>query len=88
MIDVKQAVDSAKKYAAQLLGDQYFTTLEEVELSEDGPWWLVTLGFHSPTTLGGVKSAFGLPSTPIFYKLFEINRESGEVRSMKIRQVG
>ncbi|MCI0365122.1 MAG: hypothetical protein L0Y44_04885 [Phycisphaerales bacterium] len=87
MIEVKQAVERARQYSKELLGDQYATSLEEVELSDDGRWWFVTLGYHGRNNQKSVSLALGLPETPDFYKIFEINRDTGDVRAMKIRQV-
>ena len=84
MIDVKQAVGAAVQYAKDLLGAEQNPTLEEVELSPDDRYWLITLGFEprfSPlVALSGTRPLRE-------YKLFRVDAESGQVVSMKIRSV-
>jgi hypothetical protein len=81
MIDVKQAVDAASQYLATLYANDPPSNvrLEEVELSEDEKYWLVTLSFSDTLQV------FIPPRRS--YKLFKINAESGQVQSMKIREV-
>jgi hypothetical protein len=90
MIDVKQAVHSAAAYARELFGDTELRhlRLEEVELSPDGQRWKVTLGWVDPAVTQPVL-AFnqGIQKLPRVYKLFVVDAESGEVGSMKIREV-
>jgi geranylgeranyl pyrophosphate synthase len=96
MVNVKEAVGIAFQY----MNDLYDTTkfhdflLEEVELSEDGRWWLVTIGWSrathpdeviqtpmTNTILGQSKIQYRRT-----YKVFKIDATNGEVRSMKIRE--
>jgi hypothetical protein len=62
--------------------------LEEVELSEDETHWLITLGFDRRRP---VRSTFeALQSMTPYeraYKTIEIRADTGEVRSMKIREL-
>ena len=91
MIDVKQAVQSAEAYARELYrGDELrHLRLEEVERSDDGRSWYVTLGWVEPAVssnalvIGG-----GFQKLPRVYKVFEVDAETGVVQSMKIRDVG
>lgn len=77
MIDVKQAADIASQYLISLFPNKAFSIqLEEVELSEDGKYWYITLSFKE-RPVSGFKN----------YKLFKINAETGQVHSMKIRKV-
>ncbi|HEX8691400.1 MAG TPA: hypothetical protein VF746_03070 [Longimicrobium sp.] len=84
MIDVKQAVGAAMKYARDIIGPDQAPTLEEVEMTPDERYWLITLGFDprlSPfEVLGGTR-----PQRD--YKIFRIDAETGKVLSMKIRTV-
>ncbi len=70
MIDMKQAVQIAldfchSLYAPEKLGD---LLLEEVELSDDEKFWLVTIGFNlgqSETTQSAANPSGGsFPRTP------------------------
>ena len=90
MVDVKQAVRSAESYARELFGDDGLPHLrvEEVQLSEDGRRWNVTLGWaetavrHPGLVLNG-----SMQKLPRVYKLFEVDVENGQVHAMKIRDV-
>lgn len=94
MIDVKQAVTAALRAAEafyegkQLLG----VVLEEVSRNEDEKDWLITLGFYLPEE----RPASGLSDMLLKaqggrferkYKVFVVDGETGEVESMKIRQL-
>lgn len=91
-IDVKTAVSAALNYLNFLqdnISKEIQTIrLEEVELSEDKNYWLITLGYDVP-----VKNQFSSlisPLTPVYkreYKLFKVNSETSEVESMKIRTI-
>lgn len=91
-IDVREAVNIAEKYfdsVKDMMGLQVNDLrLEEVELSEDKNFWLITLGFNRLTDTA--KNHLGLPTIPRHereYKIFNIDAQTGEVKSMKIREV-
>lgn len=98
MIDVRKAVLAAQDYfnSVQDLMSQngpldiQDLRLEEIELSEDKKFWFVTIGYDLP------KSAMRNPLLPEVvkmkewernYKIFKINADTGNVESMKIREV-
>lgn len=95
MINVKEAVSIAFQYMSDLFDTSKFHDflLEEVELSENGKWWLVTIGWSRPVPPNEVIQN---PMTSILgqskityrrsYKVFKIDASNGEVRSMKIRE--
>ncbi|MCA1630377.1 MAG: hypothetical protein LC785_04065 [Acidobacteria bacterium] len=86
MIDVKQAAQLASDFIVGLYSDQTISDvrLEEIELSEDERHWLITLSFPSPVT----SNVLGLPvAGRRQYKILKVDRESGEVLSMKIREL-
>ena len=90
MIDVKQAVRSAEDYARELFDDENLRhlRLEEVELSEDGRQWKVTLGWVEPAVAKpGLMINGAVHRLPRVYKLFEVDAETGSVSSMKIRSL-
>jgi len=81
-IDAREAAIKAKEYLQSLdvHTDPRTIQLEEVELSEDGMYWLITLSYISKDTpfyLGLVRE----------YKIFKIDLQSGNVQSMKIKQL-
>ena len=84
MLDVKEAAQRASEYFAGLYADQGMSDvqLEEVELTDDGKYWLITLSFPVPRELG----AFNL-TLKRRYKVFQIDAKTGDVKSMKIRKV-
>jgi hypothetical protein len=84
MLDVKEAAHRASDYFLSLYGGEGSSgvRLEEVELTDDGRYWLITLSHpirdDAPWEL----------ATRREYKLFTIDATTGEVKSMKIRKVG
>ncbi|HYG11544.1 MAG TPA: hypothetical protein VD835_16475 [Pyrinomonadaceae bacterium] len=85
MIDVKQAAQSASNFIVGLYSNETLSEvmLEEVELSEDGKYWLVTLSFLAPSS--SVNSILGIRGR--LYKIFKVDTDTGEVVSMKIREL-
>ena len=64
--------------------------MEEVELSEQGDYWLITLSFElSPKRTGrgsgSLQILFQTPKTK--YKIFKVDVKTGEVVSMRIRNL-
>ncbi len=101
-IDVRSAVNSAQNYFESLkdiispkLSNSSFEevelALEEVELSEEQDFWFITLGFNRPTVQPKSAMRELLPS-PTYkyereYRIFKVNSETGDVHSMKIREL-
>ena len=87
MIGIKDAAAKAAEYFKELYGSQFGNVLiEEVEqqLEMDGTYWYITLGYDVPSP--SILSQFGgKPSRA--YKVFKINASTGDVLSMKIREV-
>lgn len=89
MIDVKEAARIAATYfmdlysAADPTVDPNSLRLEEVELS--GQRWMITLSFTERFEQALNPFAGGRRDRQ--YKLFDIDAETGEVKSMKIRQL-
>jgi hypothetical protein len=92
-IDVRAAVIAAKEYIESIqdiMGSMDDILLEEVELSENKNFWYVTLSFNRP--LRKKVSAF-IPTVELaaqkerHYRLFTVDTITGEVNSMKIREV-
>ena len=85
-MDVKRAAKAASDYFSKLFPTVNQFSLEEVELSEDGNCWLITLGFDTRSSTSNVVDVFGPPKTR--YKVFKVDARTGEVLSMKIRSLG
>jgi hypothetical protein len=98
MIEIKQAVKAAIDHLAALYGNPRSLQLEEIYMSEDDRSWLVTLSFLAEADEEEVFSgpygvvaqlARGADTKRLVrkYKTLEVDGESGEVRSMRIRPV-
>lgn len=84
MIDVKEATDKAKAHLVSFFPEAEQVQLEEVELSEDKAFWLITLSYEGISS--SVASSM-LVGKSLLYKIFKLDAESGEVLSMKIRNI-
>jgi hypothetical protein len=84
MLDVKEAAQKASEYFTGLYSDQKIPNvqLEEVEITEDGKYWLITLSYPVPPELAALNFNFKRK-----YKVFQIDAKTGQVISMKIRKV-
>ena len=79
-ISPKEAVIAATKHFTEVTGITSGVSVEELELTEDAKYWIVTLGYIEPArTL-----AFTGPKS---FKTFKIDATTGDVLSMKIREV-
>lgn len=91
LVDAKKAAQLASKYFKSLLPEVSDFSLEEVELSEDGNFWLITLGFTAKKSEQVATNAwanvFGAPPRTKF-KVFKVDTRTGKVISMKIRALG
>ena len=85
MIPVKQAV----KIAFELLNDLYDpkkfadVMLEEVERSEDGQVWLITISFARQIPSENIMEAIGSRKYARSFKLFQISTDTGEMMLMR-----
>ena len=86
MISVKEAAINAYEYIKGIPGyeDKEELLVEEVELTEDEKYWLITLGYPVIVASGVL---FQPATRKKEYKLFKVNAETGEVLSMKIREI-
>jgi hypothetical protein len=86
-IEVRKAVGLARQYLQEVLGLQISSTdilLEEVELSEDGKFWLITLSYPGPppSSIGDLLARNMGNRT---YKVVRLRSDTGEFVSVKIR---
>ncbi|GAB4280184.1 MAG: hypothetical protein Fur0025_07960 [Oscillatoriaceae cyanobacterium] len=93
-IDVRAAVRAAANYlqSIQDLIPAENLRLEEVEISEDQNFWLITLGFNEakkeqPNLNNSLFMAGITPNETRQYKIFRVNSHTGEVEAMKIRNL-
>lgn len=84
-VDGRQATQAAFTYFRTLFSDRSFSepSLEEIEMSKDGQFWLVTLGFNAPRPAN--KTLPDFLQVPIRkLKVFKVDAATGQVLSMKI----
>ncbi len=84
IITAQDAAKLAIEYYREVTGDYNQPSVEEVELSENGNNWLITLGLRR-NVADTLASIYG--KAEVVYKIFEINAHDGKVMSMKIRKV-
>jgi hypothetical protein len=87
---VKEAVKKAIEHVAEVFEDEKPTNigLEEVTLNEQGNTWEVTVGFSRPWDYPkGLVPTLQPQNPKREYKVVEIDNESGEFKSIKIREV-
>jgi len=84
-ISAVEASEKAKSYFREVSNTKDDISVEEVELDEQGKYWLITLGVHSPVTSLPLK-AQGLDKLTS-YKQFKVDSVTGKVLSMKIRMI-
>ena len=82
MINVQDATKRAKDHLREFFPEADEVQLEEVELTPDKAYWLVTLSYAGVSN--SVASSL-LVGKSLRYKIFKLDAESGEVISMKVR---
>lgn len=92
MFSVREAVQRARENATEFYQDSDISDLqlEEVELDEASSLWRITLGFNVPNAnpMRGLGAAIAGERQYIRkYKIFNIDIHTGELKSMKIREV-
>ena len=92
MATIKEATQNAIVFALEALGPDRTggLQLEEVEsANEDGmDVWRITLSMLALDPLGGFNAALSAITHPRRdYKIFTVMKHSGEVKSMKIREL-
>lgn len=97
-IGLRNAVQSVRDYIVEfkdILGNNLEDLMiEETEISEDGKFWLITVGFNRKidsrerdlsSLASGILSPGGQQATiKRDYKIFAVDSSTGEVVSMKI----
>lgn len=82
MINVSLASTAAVEYLKNVFPDATQIQLEEVEITDDKRYWIITLSYDNPDRLYS-----SLMNRNRKYKIFKIDAENGEVLSMKIREL-
>lgn len=89
MITLKDAAKKAMAFYQDIDPDAEDARVEEVERDDDTDDWNITLSFHSNENASTNLIVPNSASTGVMngrkFKIFSVDAESGEVRSMKIR---
>jgi hypothetical protein len=87
-LEAKEAVRIAMEYFHEFFPDlsNANVMLEEIEETDDGKCWLITLGYDVKRPLSAHQKMFQ-PEIHRAYKTFKIDSASRKVASMKIRSV-
>jgi len=89
MFSIQAAVNAAKEFAVDVFQPRelLWIRLEEVEKSEDDLHWILTLSWaEESNTTALIKAVGSAASVPREYKVFHVDRRTGEVEAMKIRE--
>jgi len=94
MLNAKEAVGAAETIARTLYSEVELKGLrvEEIDSTDDGKKWLITLGWPENHVRQVVSSTFGLSNGGIYavprvYKQFTIDAATGAMISMKDRNL-
>ena len=97
MIDPRNAVKCATDYLdhmKDLIGENFNNLrLEELELSDNRLFWLVTLGYdilYKPSGIEKLMNPSNVSEEAFYwreYKIFNVDSQTGQVQSMKIRSI-
>jgi hypothetical protein len=86
MIEGKDAVEAANRFLRNMLGENLRDLrLEEIELSQDGQEWHITLSFLRRGTPAALSEILA-QALPREYKVVAVSATTGDVRSMRIKQ--
>jgi hypothetical protein len=80
MLSVKEAAEKAAEFAVGVLDEPRRTNLRLEEVEKRGQHWLITLSMPSDNPLGFLAQHRD-------YKTFTVDADTGEVLSMKIREL-
>ncbi|MBU6399962.1 MAG: hypothetical protein KGS61_06570 [Verrucomicrobia bacterium] len=89
-VDLDTAVKTALNFFRASFGSMKLSDvqLEEIELSEDERYWLITVGYDNPTAvdLSRGKMVLPFPMPVRKYKVVRVDARTGRPVSIKIRQ--
>ena len=95
MVTIQEAVQASKRWMLSIYeaSEVPELLLEEISRTEDGRYWLVTMGFRAPSghvTIGGRGALTALQPprverVPRAYKRLKVHADTGDVESMEIR---
>ena len=91
MVDIKEAMNTARNKIKEVYGQEPTNfQVEEIEQSEDGKCWVITVGFNESPPMNPQNElqrlSFLLRPPVRVYRVIKINLESGDFISMKMRE--
>jgi hypothetical protein len=86
MITLQEAIKTAMSFVADMFSGSE-PRLEEIETSDDGAYWHITVSLYRGPAQGSFAASFGGPSDYRDYKMVTIDANNGNVKSVKIRQL-
>jgi hypothetical protein len=87
-MDSRQAVARARQFLADHYDDIHDVLLEELERTEGGKGdWKVTLSFARQTAVSSRLESILARPLQRHYRLLTVDDTTGEIRSMKIREL-
>jgi hypothetical protein len=90
MIKVQEAIQAAMAFVAEnfAAGNLSPLRLEEVEPSDDGTYWYITVSvFRGPPQSAFAQALVGVATEYRDYKTVTVDASTGTVKSVKIRQL-
>jgi hypothetical protein len=84
MLQYIEAVTKAIEYLKSIYENPENILLEEIELSDDKAFWLITLSFDNPLPQNTIEIALGKNR---LFRTIEVYSINGEVKSMKIKKL-
>lgn len=92
MLTAKEAVNAAQQWVTELYptGELRHLRVEEIKLFDDEQRWEVTLGWVEPAIRENTFAASlssDVKVLPRVYKTLDVDANTGEVKSMRIREV-
>ncbi len=93
MISIKEAAQRAAEFCQQLFPDAQDVLLEEVERDEHDKFWLITVSYLAAAAKRAGIATPGTTMEQLFprferrYKSLKVDAQTGEVVSMKIREL-
>lgn len=93
MISIKEAAQRAAEFCQQLFIDAQDILLEEVERDENDKFWLITVSYLATAPKRAGIATPGTAMEGLFprferrYKSLKVDAQTGEVVSMKIREL-
>lgn len=77
-ISPREAAQHAQDYLLAVVDPVENVGIQEIELDDEEQFWFITLSYYT-------RAGFGMLQRE--YKIFKVDAYTGEVKSMKIRQV-